>query len=245
MNVLTVGAHPADVFDLAGGTVANFATGGHRVYLGVITHGSFSHTQTITDRPPEALAQCKTLKREECETAARHVGLAGIRYFDYDDEPFLPTRDAILALAEYVREVRPDVVITHHPNEYGHPDHPVVGDMVLRSLKAAERWLQGSLRPAHPMRRVYFFGTQFRAISTKLAFSAVGADFIVDITPSIEKKKRAVAAFASQSFKGAQYDEAWADRRVQRVEGHWGFMNGLEFAEEFICLTPQTVKLLP
>lgn len=246
MNVLAIGAHPADVFDLAGGTLANFADGGHNVYLAVITHGAYSHAQVVTGKDQrQAVDEVVALKKQECERAAAHIGLKEVRYLGLDDEPFIPTRESIIALGEYVREVRPEVVITHHPREYGHPDHPVAGEMALRSLKAAERWLEGSTRDPHPMKRVYFFGTQFRGICAKLGSEVVAPDFIVDISDSIEKKKRAVAAFQSQSFKGEQYDEAWADERVQKIEGHWGFMNGLKYAEEFIALTPQIVNLLP
>lgn len=246
MNILAIGAHPADVFDLAGGTLANFATQGHDVYLSIVTHGAYSHAQMLTVKDQkQAVAEIIALKKKECDLASQHIGLKESRYLDFDDEPFIPNRKMVLVLGEYIREVCPDIVITHHPKEYGHPDHPVVGEIVLRSLKAAERWLEGSSRSPHPMKRVYFFGTQFRGICAKLGSAVVAADFVVDITSSIEKKKKAIAAFQSQSFKGAQYEESWVSERVEKIEGYFGFTNGLKYAEEFISLTPQIVSLLP
>lgn len=245
MNVLAIGAHPADAFDLAGGTLANFATDGHDVYLAVVTHGAYSHAQVITANQRQAAAEVAALKKRECEEAAKHIGLKEVRYLEFDDEPFIPTRQTVLVLGEYVREVRPDIVIAHHPREYGHPDHPVVGEMALRALKAAERWLEGSSREPHPMKRVYFFGTQFRGICAQLGSEVVPPDFVVDITRSIDKKKKAIAAFQSQTFKGAQYEEQWVNERIEKIEGHWGFMSGLKYAEEFISLMPQIVDLLP
>lgn len=246
MVILTIGAHPADVFDLAGGTLANFVAQGDEVYLAVVTHGAYSHAQVMTSKNHQhALGEVSSVKRKECDEAAQYIGLKGVRYLDFDDEPFIPTREAVLALGEYVRETRPDIVITHHPKEYGHPDHPVAGELALRALKAAERWLQGSTKEAHPMKRVYFFGTQFRGIVGRLGAQVVPADFIVDISDSVKKKQKAVAAFQSQSFKGAQYEEKWVEERLLKIEGHWGFMNGLKYAEEFISLNPQIVKLLP
>jgi LmbE family N-acetylglucosaminyl deacetylase len=141
--------------------------------------------------------------------------------------------------------VQPQIVISHHPGEFGHHDHSVVGQMALRSLKAAERWLEGCMRPVHVVKRVYFYGTQFRGLHAKLGWVVQGADFVVDISRSIEKKKRAVAAFQSQSFQGAQYEEKWVSERIEKIEGHWGFMNGLKYAEEFICMTPRIVASLP
>ncbi|MCI0421896.1 MAG: PIG-L family deacetylase [Acidobacteria bacterium] len=246
MNILAIGAHPADVFDLSGGTLANFASQGHGVYLSIVTHGAYSHSQLLTKKDQkQAVAEIIALKRKECEEASRHIGVKETRYLEFDDEPFIPSRKMVLVLGEYVREVCPDIVITHHPKEYGHPDHPVVGELALRSLKAAERWLEGSSRVPHPIKRVYFFGTQFRGICAKLGSGVVAADFVVDVGPSIEKKKKAIAAFQSQSFQGAQYEERWVAERLDRIEGHFGFTNGLKYAEEFISLTPQIVSLLP
>jgi 4-oxalomesaconate hydratase len=246
MNVLAIGAHPADVFDLSGGTLANFAARGHNVYLAVVSHGAYSHAQLIASKDQQkAVADVRAMKKRECDEAAGHIGLTEVRYLEFADEPFIAGRREILALAEYVRETRPEVVITHHPREYGHPDHPVVGEMALRALKAAERWLEGSSRDPHPIKRVYFFGTQFRGICAKLGSDVVAADFVVDISRTIDKKKKAIAAFKSQTFKGAQYEEKWAIERIEKMEGHWGFVNGLSYAEEFIALTPQVVELLP
>lgn len=246
LNVLAIGAHPADVFDLAGGTLASFASDGHHVFLLSVTHGAYSHAQALLSRDQQqTLAEVKEIKRAELEAAARHLGAKQVCCLDLPDEPFIPTREMVLKLGEYIRTVRPDITLTHHPREYGHPDHPVVGELALRALKAADRWLEGSALPRHPLKRVYFFGTQFRGICSKLGAQVLAPDFIVDITRSIERKKKAVAAFESQSFQAAQYDERWAEERIQKIEGHWGFMNGVPFAEEFIALTPLTVGLLP
>jgi 4-oxalomesaconate hydratase len=246
MNILAIGAHPADVFDLGGGTLANFAADGHDVFLAVVSHGAYSHAPLVTTKDEgKSVKTVINLKKEECEEAARHIEIKATRYLECDDEPFIPTRESVLALGEYVREVRPDVVITHHPREYGHPDHPVVGDMALRALKAAERWLEGSTRKPHPMKRVYFFGTQFRGICANLGAQTVSPDFVVDITRSIERKKKAIASFKSQAYKGSQYEEKWVSERIERIEGYWGLMSGLKYAEEFIALTPQIVNLLP
>jgi LmbE family N-acetylglucosaminyl deacetylase len=246
MNVLSIGAHPADVFDQAAGTLANFAADGHEVYIAVVTHGGYSHAQLIEGKgKTKQIAEVIGLKKKECDAAAQHVGAKDVCYLGFDDEPFTPTRETTHALASYVRKVRPQIVIMHHPGEYSHPDHPVVGEMGLRSIKAAERWLEGSQLEAHSVKSVYFFGTQFRSISATLGWQVQPPDFVVDITRSIEKKKRAIAAFESQSYAGAKYEEKWVAERVERLEGYWGLMNGLRYAEEFIAFTPQIVQLLP
>ncbi|MGA9799499.1 MAG: PIG-L deacetylase family protein [Terriglobales bacterium] len=246
MNVLSIGAHPADVFDQAGGTLANFAADGHGVYIAVVTHGAYSHAQLVAGKGKTLqLEEVSALKRKECDAAAQYVGAKEVEYLGFDDEPFIPTRETTHALASYIRKVRPQIIIMHHPGEYSHPDHPVVGEMAMRSIKAAERWLEGSQLEPHSVKSVYFFGTQFRSISATLGWQVLSPDFVVDITRSIDKKKKAIAAFETQSYAGAKYEEKWVAERIERLEGYWGLMNGLKYAEEFIAFTPQIVSLLP
>ena len=246
MKVLSIGAHPADVYDQAGGTLANFANDGHEVYIAVVTHGAYSHAQLVEGKgKTRSLDEVVALKKKESDAAAQFIGAKEVRYLGFDDEPFVTTRQSTLALAEYVREVRPEIVIAHHPGEYCHPDHPIVGEMSLRSLKAAERWLEGSERLAHSVKSVYFFGSQFRNLSATLGWQVLAPDFVVDITRSIEAKKKSIAAFASQSYAGSQYEDKWVNARAERLEGYYGLMSGLRYAEEFIAFTPQIVQLLP
>src|SRR5262249_48939936 len=162
---LAISAHPADAFDLAAGTLGNFVADGHGVHLAVLTHGAYSHAQVITSKDQrQAVAEIMALKKRAGDNAAGHVRPKEVHYIGFEDEPFIPTRQTELALAEYIREVQPQIVITHHPGEYGHHDHAVIGEMAMRSLKTAERWLEGSTRPPHFVNRIYFYGTQFRTI---------------------------------------------------------------------------------
>lgn len=95
MVILTIGAHPADVFDLAGGTLANFSGLGHDVYLAVITHGAYSHAQVITAKNQRhALEEVMSVKRKECDEAARHIGLRAcaisILMMSHSSQPGIP-----------------------------------------------------------------------------------------------------------------------------------------------------------
>src|SRR5687767_4342053 len=103
MKILAIGAHVADVFDCAAGTLANSVAAGDEVLLAVITHSAYSHAQVITSKnQTQELNELKALKKRECDEAAKHVGIKQVRYFDYDDEPFIVTREAVLELGEYI-----------------------------------------------------------------------------------------------------------------------------------------------
>jgi LmbE family N-acetylglucosaminyl deacetylase len=130
VKIMAIGAHPTDVFDLAGGTLANFAENGHEVYLAVVTHGAYSHAPLVVAKDQcKPLAEVAALKRKECEEAGRYIPLQGIRFFEFDDEPFVPSRQMILALGEHVCEIRPEIIITHHPRNRLHQSvdlHPLI-----------------------------------------------------------------------------------------------------------------------
>ena len=51
--LLVIGAHPADIFDQSGGTMAHHARRGDRVACCVLTHGARVHDAVISDSNPK------------------------------------------------------------------------------------------------------------------------------------------------------------------------------------------------
>ena len=49
LRVLSIGAHPADIFDQSGGTMAHHAARGDHVACVVLTHGARVHDNVISD----------------------------------------------------------------------------------------------------------------------------------------------------------------------------------------------------
>ena len=256
LTLLLVGAHPADAFDLAAGTIAKHRERGDDVHIACLTHGARSHAPNIYDDKQEALdeeTERKLLdriigeKRREFEAAAAAVGVSKTYFFGEADEPFVPTRATILRLAELYREVRPDILITHHSTEHNHHDHPHAGEISLRAVVAAGRWLEGSRLKPHLVPTVYFYGTQDRRdVTVAKAVIGLPATHVVDITSVIEKKKAALGCFGSQKYQGVSYNTPeYLNRRVERLEGYWGAMNASLYAEEFIARQPHQVEALP
>ena len=170
-TLLVITAHPADAFDLAGGTIALHRQRGDQVHVASVTHGARSHAPSIYDDKQEALdeaAEARLLqeiiqeKKQEFEAAARAVDATATHFLGEDDEPFVATRSTILRLAELYRTVRPDILITHHRTEQNHHDHPAVGDVSVRALVTAARWLEGSRLEPYDVPTVYYYGTQDR-----------------------------------------------------------------------------------
>src|SRR5262249_14151366 len=112
---------PDDAEYKAGGLAALYRRRGHEVRFVSVTDGSAGHHRTAGP----ALAG---RRRAEAEEAGKALGI-GYEVWEHPDgrlEPSLPLREQVIRL---VRSFRPDLVLTHRPNDY-HPDHRVTAQLV-------------------------------------------------------------------------------------------------------------------
>ena len=121
LRILVIGAHPDDCEIKAGGVTALYRAAGHHVKFVSVTNGEAGHQF----RQPAELA---TLRRTETEAVAK---LMGIEYevLNNRDGRLLPTLEARFELIGLIRRYRPDLILTHRPNDY-HPDHRATSTLV-------------------------------------------------------------------------------------------------------------------
>jgi len=114
LTLLAIGAHPDDCDLGAGGLAALYARAGHRVHFVAVTNGDAGHHEM-------GGAPLARRRRAEAEAAAAVIGIAYTVLDNHDGElePSLPNRRALIRL---IREIRPNLILTHRPNDY-HPDH--------------------------------------------------------------------------------------------------------------------------
>ena len=120
-RLLIIGAHPDDADYAAGGTAALYRAAGHVVQMVSLTNGDAGH-QTL--RGPE-LAR----RRQAEATAAGAVIGAEYAVLDNHDGELLPTLENRRQVIRLIRSFRPDLVLTHRPNDY-HPDHRYTSQLV-------------------------------------------------------------------------------------------------------------------
>jgi LmbE family N-acetylglucosaminyl deacetylase len=134
-RALAIGAHPDDVEFGAGATLARWAEHGCEVSLLVCTDGSKGTWDPSADR--EALVATRQAEQRD---AAAALGARGeVAFLGRVDGELTADRDAVAAVAEWIRRLRPDVVLGHDPwrRHRLHPDHRAAGQLAVEGLVAA------------------------------------------------------------------------------------------------------------
>ena len=121
INVLVFGAHPDDCDIKAGGVAAQYVQQGHRVKFVSVTNGDAGHHE-MGGGP---LAQ---RRYAEAQAAAEVIGIA-YELLDNHDGELMPTLENRYQIIRTIREFRPDLIMTHRPNDY-HPDHRYTSTLV-------------------------------------------------------------------------------------------------------------------
>jgi len=256
LRILSIGAHPADIFDQSGGAMAHHVQRGDIVGCVVLTHGARVHDAVISDRMfhrtdvPEAaelqalMNERADLKAEETRRACALLGVEDVTFFGADDAVLLVTEALVRRLASLLREKRPDIVLTHFPREGDgivNP-HAIAGQIVLGAIALAGSVDPGDRNPPHKVAQVFFFGTGAASLPRNV-WSAGGGyynDIFIDIGDVIEQKLAALDCMVSQGYGGA-----YARKRIETSDGAFGNAGGVAYAEGFIAMNAETHYHLP
>jgi len=254
LRIVSIGAHPADTFDQSGGTMAHHAARGDFVAAVSVTHGARIHDKVISDgmyhreEVPEAealtalIGERSDVKADEVRAACRILGFEDVHFLGVDDGILLVDRDIIRQLARLIRKLRPDVVLTHFPNEHnGLFDHAVTGQMVVRALGLAAGVDPGDRTPPHRVAQTFFFGQGGASVRNGLWDAAGGYtnDVFVDITDVIDKKFAAMECLVSQGYAGA-----YNRKRTETGDGAFGG-GSVAYGEGFIRMDSEVHYFLP
>ena len=149
-TLLFVGAHPDDESFGPGATLAHYAQAGVKVYVACATRG-----EAGTIDPQffmSGLVTTGDVRWGELQCAGKALGLAGIFHLGYRDSGMAgspdnkhpealynaPTDQVAARIVKIIREVKPQVVLTHDPHgDYGHPDHIATHKATVAAFQAA------------------------------------------------------------------------------------------------------------
>src|SRR5689334_3277524 len=121
MNVLAIGAHGDDLELFCGGTLARYAAQGDHVVMCVVTDGR--------GRPAGNPDEIAAIRKAEAEASAAVIGAESV-WMGIPDGGLWFDEAARHLFVEAIRRAKPDVIITHPPDDY-HPDHKTTSRLVM------------------------------------------------------------------------------------------------------------------
>ncbi len=232
-RVLTIGAHPDDAEFGAGGLLARWTAAGAHVTMLIVTDGSKG-----TWDPSLPGDELVLRRRQEQRQAADALGAEEIVMLDHVDGELENSMALREELTFWIRQTRPDVVITHDPwKRYMlHPDHRATGMGAIDAIVAARDHL--------------FFTDQLsdevvkHRPDTILLWSADEPNHWEDITSTFDTKIEALLCHSTQT-ETTMGDAHTSEEARTRFEGRlreWatkqGEPVGLTLSESFRRLTP-------
>jgi len=230
-DVLAIAAHRDDVEQTCGGTLLRMRSIGVRTAILDLTRGEAGTRGSAEERAAEAKA------------AAEILGVVWRDALDIPDGRVENSWENRLKIVEVLRRIRPRVVILPYWSGR-HPDHYNTATLgyeacflsglakLVRDSDAAEIGI--GAKGVSPY-------AQYRPF--KIVYASLYADvrpsFVVDITPFIEDRHRALLAYRSQygnqeQGTGLFVPEEEIRERTFSVARHYGLLAGVRYAEPFV-----------
>jgi len=215
-DVLAIAAHRDDVEQTCGGTLLRMAARGLRTAILDLTQGEAGTRGTAADRAREA------------QEAARILGVGWRQALDFPDGAIANALENRVAIVRVLRRLRPRVVVLPYW-QARHPDHSIVATLGYEAC-----FLSG-------LKKIDTKGDPHRPF--KIVYASLYADvrptFVIDITPFIEVRHRALMAYKSQYANqtaggGLFVPEEGIRERTFAEAGHYGLLAGVRYGEPFV-----------
>jgi LmbE family N-acetylglucosaminyl deacetylase len=233
MRVLAVGAHPDDLELLCGRTLARFVRHGHAVamfHASLGDRGSFVHTS----------AEIANIRLEEVRTAAGIIDAEHHTLGLSDGEINAADPSQRRLAIDLIRPTRPDLILTHSPNDYMADHNEISRLMSDASHIATLPFLKTKHEAYSVVPAVYYMDT--------LAGAGFDATEYADISNDLDTKFKELRAHRSQLERPRDHDGVDIVERTRSVSAFRGFQCGVAHAEGFAprpnLARAKTVRLL-
>ena len=219
MRVLGIGCHPDDLEIACGGTLRKYVEQGAEVTMCHVANGDQGHAVI----EPGPLRAMRTL---EAEAAGRILGVKEVINLDVSDmQVNCHNLEVMDAMADVVRKVRPDVIITHNDDDY-----------MLDHVETSKIATNGSFCSglSHRPRNFEAFSS---FIPVFFMDTLAGVNFqpthYVDITNQIDTKLLALECHESQLKWMREHDNIDFADMVRTCSKYRGYQCGVPYAEGF------------
>ena len=190
LKLMAVLAHPDDESLGNGGILARYAAEGIETYLVTATRGERGWFGKPEDYP--GLEVLGKIREAELLAAAKVLGIRQVDFLDYIDGDLdqAPAAEAVGKIAQHLRRVKPDVVVTFPPDGvYGHPDHIAICQFTTAAIVAAANpdHAYHSDLPAHQVSKLYYMASPEKMLQ---AYESVFGEMVMHID-GVERRSNA------------------------------------------------------
>jgi 4-oxalomesaconate hydratase len=233
--MLVIGAHSADFVWRAGGAIAVCTRAGGVARVIALSYGERGESGELWKQPDQTIENVKRVRHGEAERAAQALG-ADFRCLDLGDYPLQIDAAALAAIVDEIRELAPDVLITHTDADPFNPDHPVAHTAVARARSlAAGAGVPSAFGSVLPPQLFLFEPHQPELCNfTPTTF--------VDITAVFDSKLLAMSEMRAQAYLQTYYAQR-AEHRANHARRASGLAE-VRCAEAFMRVLPQVVSEL-
>ncbi|WP_371362948.1 hypothetical protein SRRS_39620 [Sporomusa rhizae] len=218
-TILLVAAHPDDEILGVAGTLKKYINNGNKAYCLILGEGITSRNEQRENSSKELLDElhAQTLQ------AASIIGFEKVYFANFPDNRFdsMDLLDIIKKVSEYVQEIRPDIIFTHHYGDLN-IDHRKTFEAVITACRPVGEYC---------VKEIYCFETPS---STEWNFQygdkAFKPNVFVDIEDTLQAKLNAMACYKSEL---GQYPHPRSLKALQIFAAKWGTVVGRNYAEAF------------
>jgi LmbE family N-acetylglucosaminyl deacetylase len=220
-RILCITAHPDDEVGPFGGSLMLYRERGAETHVLCLTPGQAA-TYRGTARTDAELA---VLRRNEFTASCEILGVTSAEVLDYPDGGLdrLNWHEVVGRLVEYLRRLRPQVVLTMGPDGSvtGHPDHSMVSLFTTAACQWAGRsdrypeQLSAGLQP-HRTQKLYYSTAAF-TLPDRQPISPAPATAVIHTEPYLERKMQAFHAHKSQEPLFAAFESTIRNRGKEEL----------------------------
>ena len=229
-NVLVVSAHAADFVWRGGGAIAKYIAYGANVHLVILSYGARGESNDLWNIEGQTLENVKAHRQSEIEAAAQCLGVTNLEIWDFQDYHMMFNEERMDRLVRKIREVKPEIILTHGPTDAFNPDHEAVSKFVFdASVLSTSNGVR--LEGTETAKQAKLFGFE----PHQPEISDFKPEVILDITEVYAKKKAAMECFKAQQHL-IQYYSYKAELRgnhARRCSGNNAFKQAEAFSRFF------------
>ncbi|MBI4456577.1 MAG: bacillithiol biosynthesis deacetylase BshB1 [Acidobacteria bacterium] len=218
VNILAIGAHPDDVEIAMAGSLLVFVAQGKKAAVVDLTQGELGSRGNAE------------LRAREASQAAEVLRLAARDNLRLPDGAVSDDPQSRLAVIRALREYRPSLVFTHHPEDNsGHPDHRACSQLVQHAVYLSGLSKINTGQERHRPEAVIFFNLP----------RYIFPSFIIDVSAFYWAGRRSLEAYRSQfhdptSTEPQTYlSHSQFIHQLEAVHRYYGALIGVQYGEAF------------